>query len=70
MRSLMIAAALVFFAILALTGTTTEPEPKPSLATATLPDADPVIVNMDTSKPFARHRGEGLASEPRPFTDI
>jgi len=70
MRSLIIAAALGFFAIMALAGTLAEPENKPALVTASFPDADPVIVNLDTSKPFARHRGDGLASEPRGFTDI
>ena len=70
MRSLIIAVALGFFALMALVGTSAEPENKPALATATLPDADPVIVNLDTSKPFARHPGNGLASEPRAFTDI
>jgi len=75
MRSLIIAVALGFFAILALVGTSAEPESKPAPRTATLPDADPVIVNLDTSKPFARHHHgslsrSGLASEQRPFTDI
>ena len=75
MRRLIIAAALGFCAILALAGTSAEPERKPAHITATLPDADPVIVNLDTSKPFARHRHGslghgGLASEPRPFTGI
>jgi hypothetical protein len=73
MRSLIIAALLGFFAIMALVGTAAEPEKKPALATATLPDADPVIVNLDTSKPFVRHHHlgrDGPVSQPRAFTDI
>jgi hypothetical protein len=73
MRSLIIAAALAFFAIMALAGTSAEPENKPALATASFPDADPVIVNLDTSKPFVRHHHlgrDGLVREPRAFADI
>ena len=72
MRSLIIAIALSFFAIMALAGTATEKEAQPALAVATLPDADPVIVNMDTSKPFARGHRDGLTDMPptRRFTDI
>lgn len=70
MRSLIIAVALGFFAILAPAGTSPEPRNASQLVTATFPAGDPVIINLDTSKPFARHRRDGLASEPRAFTDI
>jgi len=72
MRRLIIAIALSFFAVMTLAGTATEPGTGPALATASYPAGDPVIVNMDTSKPFSRDQRDGIVTAPaaRPYTDL
>ena len=72
MRSLFIAMALGLFAVLAFAGTLTEPETTSALATASFPNADPVIVNLDTKAPFpsARRDSRVIAPPQRAFTDL
>jgi hypothetical protein len=72
MRNIVIAIALSFFALAALVGVTAEPAGTSAVAAATFPNGDPVIVNLDTSKPFAREHRDGIVTAPptRRFTDI
>ena len=72
MRSLFIAMALGFFAVLAFAETLTEPETTPALAAASFPNADPVIVNLDTKAPFpaASRDSRVIAPPQRAFTDL
>ena len=72
MRRIVIAAALGVIAVLALIAATADPQTQPARATAALPDADPVIVDLDTRPPLAANHRDGFvtAAPTRRFTDI
>ena len=64
MRSLFLAAALGFFAVLIFSETLGEPETRPALAAASFPNADPVIVNLDTKAPLSTDHRHGVVVGP------